>query len=149
MDQTRIARWNTRAIEVCDRLHETINAKIEGDAGRMPERGMFNCGDVLAATGIIAELRAELAGVIDELHRRDALEAERLAAHDLMKEDDLVKEAVSPLYKHKVANYPSITEWREAGSPSPNTEAFDTFYSEWKSKAWGVPVEARTLGASS
>lgn len=132
MDQTRIARWNTRAIEVCDRLHETINAKIEGDAGRMPERGMFNCGDVLAATGIIAELRAELAGVIDELHRHD-----------------LVKEAVSPLYKHKVANYPSITEWHEAGSPTPGSKAFDTFYSEWKSKAWGVPVETRTLGASS
>lgn len=143
MDQTRIARWNARAIEVCDRLHETINAKIEGDAGRMPERGMFNCGDVLAATGIIAELRAELAGVIDELHRRDAPEAERLAAHDL------VKEAVSPLYKHKVANYPSITEWHEAGSPTPGSKAFDTFYSEWKSKAWGVPVVTETLGASS
>lgn len=40
------AQWDS--INLHDRLREALAAKIEGDNGRMPERGMFCCADVLA-----------------------------------------------------------------------------------------------------
>lgn len=40
------ARWNR--LNLHDRIRETLAAKLEGDGGRMPERGMFPCADIQA-----------------------------------------------------------------------------------------------------
>jgi len=34
------------SLNLHERIQETLNAKIEGDNGRMPEKGMFNCRDI-------------------------------------------------------------------------------------------------------
>ena len=44
-----------------DRVHESLAAKIEGDGRGLPIRGMFNCLDVQALLAEVLELRAALA----------------------------------------------------------------------------------------
>lgn len=40
------AQW--ARINLHDRISQTLSMKLEGDNGRMPERGMFNCADIAA-----------------------------------------------------------------------------------------------------
>lgn len=49
----RANRW--ASLNLIDRLQETLNAKIEGDNGRLPGRGMFNCADVQALINLVKE----------------------------------------------------------------------------------------------
>lgn len=46
-------RW--AGLNVIDRLQESLNAKIEGDQGRLPERGMLNLADVQALINLAKE----------------------------------------------------------------------------------------------
>ena len=46
-------RW--AELGVIDRLQESLNAKIEGDQGRLPERGMLNLADVQALINLVKE----------------------------------------------------------------------------------------------
>lgn len=39
-------RW--AQLSIIDRVQETLNAKIEADFDRMPEKGMFVCRDIAA-----------------------------------------------------------------------------------------------------
>lgn len=46
------ARWAT--LGVVDRVRESLLAKVEGDSGRMPERGMFNCADIAELVRLVS-----------------------------------------------------------------------------------------------
>lgn len=44
-------RW--AGLSTIDRVQESLNAKIEGDNDRMPEKGMFVCKDIAALLELV------------------------------------------------------------------------------------------------
>lgn len=46
------ARW--ASLGAVDRVRESLLAKVEGDSGRMPERGMFNCSDIAELVRLVS-----------------------------------------------------------------------------------------------
>lgn len=51
MNRVSAKQWTT--INLLDRLQEALNAKVEGDNGRLPERGMLNLADVQALIDMV------------------------------------------------------------------------------------------------
>jgi hypothetical protein len=49
------------ALNLHDRVHESLAAKIEGNMNSLPGKGMFVCADVQALLAEVLELRAALA----------------------------------------------------------------------------------------